>query len=423
MLSETSPGSGGNDAVASTVHPHSPCSATIAGYKILSPFPEPGAQADLYIAQGDANQRYAVKLYRGLTTPSAATARALAELSSHRLLIPLFRGEWEGRIMEVTRFFTHGNLAGFIKRNGPLDKEQVLRLVRQVTDGLEQLHKAGIQHRDLKPTNILVRSEQPLDLVLADFGMAAVADTTVLTQAHGTLFYSAPETLTGMYSRASDYWSLGIILMEALTGSSIAAILRNDALLPYRIVQGKVPIPPAVPKGWQPLLRGLLQRDHYRRWQAAEIRSWLDREYRKLGVAAERKARPLFIASLALALALTIGAGLCLDPGVAARINISGNALGAAGNADGHSVISGPSGVLPGNGAATARVESNKRSSSIDLFTLAVTTTTALAWILSGTFLLIGVSHAISGMPHGVVSVLLGMLLAVGAYFLPRLWG
>ena len=423
MLSETSPGSGGNDAVASTVHPHSPCSATIAGYKILSPFPEPGAQADLYIAQGDANQRYAVKLYRGLTAPSAATARALAELSSHRLLIPLFRGEWEGRIMEVTQFFPHGNLAGFIKRNGPLDKEQVLRLVRQVTDGLEQLHKAGIQHRDLKPTNILVRSEQPLDLVLADFGLAAVADTTVLTQAHGTLFYSAPETLTGMCSRASDYWSLGIILMEALTGSSIAAILRNDALLPYRIVQGKVPIPPAVPKGWQPLLRGLLQRDHYRRWQAAEIRSWLDREYRKLGVAAERKARPLFIASLALALALTIGAGLCLDPGVPARINISGNALGAAGNADGHSVISGPSGVLPGNGAAAARVESNMRSSFIDLFTLAITTTTALAWILSGTFLLIGVSHAISGMPHGVVSVLLGMLLAVGAYFLPRLWG
>ena len=423
MLSETAPGSGGNDAFAPAMHPHLSNSATIAGYKILSPFPEPGAQADLYVAEGHANQRYAVKLYRGLTAPSAATARALAELSSHRLLIPLFHGEWEGRIMEVTQFFPHGSLASFIKRNGPLDKEQVLRLVRQVTDGLEQLHKAGIQHRDLKPTNILVRSEQPLDLVLADFGLAAIADTTVLTQPHGTLFYSAPETLTGMYSRASDYWSLGVIVMEALTGSSIAATLRNDALLPYRIVQGKVPIPPAVPKGWQPLLRGLLQRDHYRRWQAAEICSWLDRENRNLGVAAERKARPLFIASLALALAVTIGAGLCLDPGVPARINIFGNALSAAGSADGHSVMSGPSGALPGNGAAAARVESNKRSTSIDLFTMTITTTIALAWILSGIFLLIGISHAISGAPHGVVSVFLGILLAVGAYFLPRLWG
>jgi hypothetical protein len=200
----------------------------------------------------------------------------------------------------------------------------------------------------------------------------------VLTQPYGTLLYAAPETLTGMYSRASDYWSLGIILVEALSGNSIAATLRNDALLPYRIVQGKVPIPPSIPKGWQPLLKGLLQRDHYRRWQAAEVHSWLDREGRKVGVAAEKKARPLFIASLALALALTIGAGLCLNPGVPARI---------------------------------------------DMLAIAFATTTALAWILSGIFLLVGVTHTLSGAPHGPISVLVGIFLAVGAYFLPRLWG
>ncbi|MBV8277016.1 MAG: protein kinase, partial [Verrucomicrobia bacterium] len=215
-------------------------------------------------------------------------------------------------------------------------------------------------------------------VVLADFGLAAVTDTTVLTQPHGTLFYSAPETVTGMYSKASDYWSLGIVLIEALTGSSIAAILKNDVLLPYRIVQGRVPIPPSIPKGWQPLLRGLLQRDHYRRWQAAEVHHWLDRESQKVGIAAEKKARPLFVASLALALAVTIGVGLCFDSGVPARI---------------------------------------------DVFAIAITTTTALAWILSGIFLLTGVNHTLSGAPHGAISVLIGIFLAVGAYFLPRLLG
>lgn len=378
MLSETSRGSVGNDGSAPATQPHFPGSSTIAGYTILSPIPQPGAQADVYVARDDDNQRYAVKLYRGLTTPSAAATRALAQLSSHRLLVPLFQGQWQGRAVEITRLFPQGNLADFIKRNGPLNKEQALRLVRQVTEGLEQLHGAGVQHRDLKPTNILMRSEQPLELVLADFGLSAVTDSTVLTQPHGTLFYAAPETLTGMYSRASDYWSLGIILIEALSGNSIAAALRNDALLPYRIVQGKVPIPPSIPKGWQSLLKGLLQRDHYRRWQAAEVRSWLDREGRKVGVAVEKKARPLFIASLALALALTIGAGLCLNPGVPARI---------------------------------------------DMLAIAVMTTTALAWILSGIFLLMGVTHTLSGAPHGPISVLIGIVLAVGAYFLPRLWG
>jgi serine/threonine protein kinase len=378
MLSETSMGSVGNDASAAAMQPYFPGSATIAGYTILSPIPEPGAQADVYVARDDDNQIYAVKLYRGLTTPSAATAQALAQLSSRRLLVPLFQGQWQGRAVEITRLFPLGNLADFIKRNGPLNKDQASRLVRQVTEGLEQLHGAGVQHRDLKPTNILMRSEEPLELVLADFGLSALADSTVLTQPYGTLFYAAPETLTGMYSRASDYWSLGIILVEALSGNSIAATLRNDALLPYRLVQGKVPIPPSIPKGWQPLLKGLLQRDHYRRWQAAEVHSWLDREGRKVGVAAEKKARPLFIASLALALALTIGAGLCLNPGVPARI---------------------------------------------DMLAIAFTTTTALAWILSGIFLLVGVTHTLSGAPHGPISVLVGIFLAVGAYFLPRLWG
>ena len=99
-------------------------------------------------------------------------------------------------------------------------------------------------------------------------------------------------------------------------------------------------------------------------------------------MAAEKKARPIFIASLALALALTIGAGLCLDGGVRGQSDIFGNALA-----------------------------------------LAITTTTALAWILSGIFLLIGVSHTITGAPHGAISVLLGMFLAVVAYFLPRFWG
>jgi serine/threonine protein kinase len=322
MLSEASRGSVGNDASAPANQPYFPGSSTIAGYTILSPIPQPGAQADVYVARDDDNQRYAVKLYRGLTTPSAAAARALAQLSRHRLLVPLFQGQWQGRAVEITRLFPQGNLADFIKRNGPLNKEQALRLVRQVTEGLEQLHGAGVQHRDLKPTNILMRSEQPLELVLADFGLSAVTDSTVLTQPHGTLFYAAPETLTGMYSRASDYWSLGIILIEALSANSIAAALRNDALLPYRIVQGKVPIPSSIPKGWQSLLKGLLQRNHYRRWQAAEVRSWLDHEGRKVGVAVEKKARPLFIASLALALALTIGVGLCLNPGVPARIDM-----------------------------------------------------------------------------------------------------
>ena len=65
MLSQTSTGSVGNDASAPATQPYVPGSATIGGYTILSPIPQPGAQADVYVARDDENQPYAVKIYRG----------------------------------------------------------------------------------------------------------------------------------------------------------------------------------------------------------------------------------------------------------------------------------------------------------------------------------------------------------------------
>jgi serine/threonine protein kinase len=226
-----------------------------------------------------------------------------------------------------------------------------------------------------------------------------------------------------MYSRASDFWSLGIVLIEALTGEPIAAKLKNDRLLHYRLVQGKVPIPETIPKGWHPLLKGLLERDHYRRWQAAEVRSWIDRESRRIGVAAEKKARPFLIGSLAstlaLALALTIGAGLWLDPLVAARTHLVRDNVARTASQD---KMPAKSDTVPSHGISTAGIDRDSRGVSVSLFALLTITAAALGWILAGVFFVSGVIHVLNGIPHGAVAVLIGIFLALGAYFLPRLW-
>jgi serine/threonine protein kinase len=419
MLCQNSRGSGGSEVLPPATQPHPGVSTAIEGYTILATLPEAGAQADIYLAEGEDKQCYALKLYRSFTRPSTAVAQLLAGLPGSRLSIPLYQGEWEGRAFEINHYFPGGNLARFIKKNGPLGKEQALRLLSQVTQGLEQLHRIGVQHRDLKPTNILVRSQAPLDLVLADFGLAAISDATVLTQPYGTLLYSAPETLTGMYSRASDFWSLGIVLIEALTGEPITATFRNDRLLHYRLVQGKVLIPETIPKGWRVLLKGLLERDHYRRWQAAEVQSWLDRESRRIGVAAEKKARPFLIGSLALALALTIGAGLWLDPLVAARTHLVRDNVSRTASQD---KMPAKSDTVPSHGIGAPGIDRDSRGVSVSLFALLIITVAALGWILAGVFFVSGVIHALNGIPHGAVAVLIGIFLALGAYFLPRLW-
>ena len=133
MLSQDSSSSAGSSVPAPTVPLQSWVPTPIANYTVLAPLAGSGAQADLYIAAGEDHQRYALKLYRGFTGPSALVAQALADLPSSRLSIPIDRGEWEGRALEVTEYFPQGNLAEFIKKNGALDREQRLRLLIQVT--------------------------------------------------------------------------------------------------------------------------------------------------------------------------------------------------------------------------------------------------------------------------------------------------
>ena len=386
-------------------------SEAIRDYQILSLSQEQGAEGDVYFARGADNKLYAIKVHRRPACGSVTTAQALAELHGDRLLVPIEHREWEGRALDITPYFPEGSLAELIKR-GPLSDAQVIRLVSQVTEGLEQLHRCGIQHRDLKSTNILVRRRDPLDVVLADFGSAAIAEATVMTQVHGTLFYSAPETLTGMYSRASDYWSLGIILIEALTGASIGSMLKNDASLPYKIVQGKVPIPETIPKGWFPLLKGLLERNHYRRWQSAEVRLWINQKSAGLAERPEKKARPMLIAGLFLALVLAGGAGLRL-----AQLSRPDSHLSSVTQSENSGR---PATELPSTEAKRGVAQAGEPiTNGLPALRTAIM---VLTWILAGGCALIGIAHIIGGAHHGWATIFLGFLLGVLAYYLPEWW-
>jgi serine/threonine protein kinase len=384
---------------------------TVLGYRVLRLTSGSGGEGDLFVAQGADNQQVAVKIYRRSLGESIGTSRVLAELPRNRLLVPLERGDWHGRLVEVMPYLPEGSLAELIKK-GPLPSSEVRRLLTQIREGLEQLHRAGIQHRDLKSTNILIQRREPLEIVLADFGCAAIASETVLTAGRGTLFYSAPESLTGMYSEASDYWSLGIILLEALTGNLISAIWRSDRSLPYKIIQGKVPIPESVPKPWYPVLKGLLDRDHYRRWRAAEIRSWLDRQRDTDLKPVSRKPRPILISILIVSLVFGGIAGVRLamvkepesrpavvhkvEPGM--RINPQ---------------------VLP-----STVTQSGKASlTAARIPGWMVNSITAVVWFLAIGSVLMGIAHVLGGVPHGTGAIFLGLLIGIGAYYLPRLLG
>jgi len=345
-----------------------------------------------------------LKLYRSGMQP--ATAVKEMHLHHRRIASPLLTGTWNGRPYEIAPFFERGSLAHLIQRNGPLKLSSAELILRQLVQGLAALHRAGIQHRDLKPSNILIESEIPLEVVLTDFGSSALATMTLLTQVRTTLAYAAPETLTGMYSRASDYWSLGIVMIEILTGQNPLQWFGSSKIASYQIVQGKVPIPDTLPAHWQRLLKGLLERDHYKRWDEARILRWLV-ENRNSAGQKHWFSRIILLGSTILLI------GFASVIGVEIRKSMPEKHESPTLSLNSTKTIQQPS----------ADAERQLADQSLGLKTnpwLRIGLLT-FAWVIAVCLVLAGFGHCVSGTPHGFGLICGGIALAVAALYLPQL--
>jgi eukaryotic-like serine/threonine-protein kinase len=105
-------------------------------------------------------------------------------------------------------------------RAGVLTDADAVEVAAQVLDALAHAHRAGIVHRDVKPSNILLEDRDEIAIRLLDFGLAQFdgADTlTAVGDVPGTLAYIAPERLAGADATPeSDVWSVGVLLWESL---------------------------------------------------------------------------------------------------------------------------------------------------------------------------------------------------------------
>ncbi|WP_051777601.1 serine/threonine-protein kinase [Kitasatospora phosalacinea] len=153
-----------------------------------------------------------------------------------------------------------GSLHDRITR-GPLPPQEAARIGRGLLSALTAAHAAGIQHRDVKPGNVLLRTDGTP--VLTDFGIAALSESTSLT-ATGALIgspeYIAPERIRGQEGDpASDLWSLGMTLYVAVEGHHPLRRATSIATLAAVLDQ---PLPPPVRSGaLGPTLTALLSRD------------------------------------------------------------------------------------------------------------------------------------------------------------------
>src|ERR1700756_93831 len=235
-------------------------------------------EADVWIGERPSGERVAVKIYRHGRLPGLMDERQKCALS-HPYLLPILQaGEVQGRYFEVCPYVASGTLTALIQQQNHLSDADAKRLLEQLADAIHYLHSQNVLHRDIKPSNVFVTQTEPLQVSLADFGTARLGGyQTILTGTIGTVAYSSPEAVTGMQSEASDYWSLGMVMIEALTGRQPFAGLDVKQQL-YRVAGGKIEIPEALSPRWKQLLTGLLTADYTLRWRKKEIDDWLKKE-------------------------------------------------------------------------------------------------------------------------------------------------
>jgi serine/threonine protein kinase len=244
-----------------------------------------GGMGSVWRAADEALGRtVAVKVFWAGTTEDADEVRRESEkrlLASvnHPSLVTLFDAQLsaEGRAYLVMEYIDGGTLASLISA-GPVRSPDAASLAADLGEALHVVHDAGIIHRDVKPANILLRPPLTPDhtfrAVLADFGIAYLVDSARVTTpgtAIGTAAYISPEQVRGHApTPASDIYSLGLVLLEALSGRRAFA-----GQTPVEAISARLSTPPEVPGdwgyGWRSLLTAMTAIDPADRPTALEV--------------------------------------------------------------------------------------------------------------------------------------------------------
>ena len=246
----------------------------VAGWRLLRLLPNTNLVHERYETIRDEDGRDAVlTLYAPGSGPDPEIYEVLRTLDRDHVPEILETGRWENRAYEVLENIRGGTLAdvGLL----PDDLETLANIVREIGGALSAFAECGLRHRDLRPGAIMLRARDPLDLVVTDFGSARLSDYDLdIVAALEITRYTAPEAVAGGVAAASDWWSLGMVLLEQVTRGRCFAAADDQSFL-INVLTNGAPIPDGLAPPLESLLRGLLTLDRRQRWGWAEAQRWL----------------------------------------------------------------------------------------------------------------------------------------------------
>ncbi|GCA97492.1 serine/threonine-protein kinase [Mycolicibacterium sp. NCC-Tsukiji] len=204
-----------------------------AGYTIVRCLGS-GGMGEVYVAQHPRLPRQdALKVLRPeMSTNQEFRERFLREADltaalSHPNIVGVYdRGEFDGQLWISMEYVDGTDVSRLLRSAGGVSDDQAVAIISAVADALDYAHQHDLLHRDVKPANILISDTDPASrrIKLADFGIARCANDSVgLTATNmtvGTVFYAAPEQLTGsVIDGRADQYALAATAFQLFTGA------------------------------------------------------------------------------------------------------------------------------------------------------------------------------------------------------------
>ncbi|MFD5491426.1 serine/threonine-protein kinase, partial [Streptomyces sp. NPDC127091] len=228
-----------------------------------------------YATDPESGLPLAVKvLHQDFAADPAHRARFRRETTTLRkvtgpYLVPLVDADPDAPLPWLATAYVHGNtLHQHVRDTGAMGPDNLLTFAAAVAHALACIHDAGVAHRDLKPTNVLLAADGPR---VVDFGIAHHLDATAITATSvmtGTPGWMAPEQLTdGTTLPACDIFAWGLLVAYAAAASHPFGAPTG---ITHRIVSA-APSLRGVPDALLPLVREALDKEPGRRPSAAEV--------------------------------------------------------------------------------------------------------------------------------------------------------
>lgn len=252
----------------------------IAGkYEVIEPMNVSTGEADLYICKYD-RKKYVVKVYRRQRGIKPEVLTALKSINSPYIASVYDTGEYNERPFVVLPYYKNGSLQG---RRFTFEELKKF-IIPSINEALGILHQNDIIHKDLKPSNIMLRSDNK-SIAVIDFGISSVVEegsTVLITQTGMTPEYSAPETFRSLFLEESDYYSFGITVYELFCGYTPYKNMTAEKIAQFTTVQ-RIPFPENMPQELRDFISAVTYFDitnrskkenPNRRWTYTEVCDW-----------------------------------------------------------------------------------------------------------------------------------------------------